>query len=45
MMEHMPERSVLAAIANTEDWTHWGRTLDSHPDSVPRSKMPAIGMC
>jgi TnpA family transposase len=25
MMAHMPERSVLAAIANTENWTQWSR--------------------
>jgi hypothetical protein len=25
VMAHMPERSVLAAIANTENWTQWSR--------------------
>jgi TnpA family transposase len=25
MMAHMPERSVLAAIANSENWTQWSR--------------------
>jgi TnpA family transposase len=38
MMEHMPERAVLAAIANTENWTHWGRHFGLPSRLAPQIK-------
>lgn len=38
MLEHMPERSVLAAIANTENWTHWGRHFGLPSRLAPQIK-------
>ena len=37
MMEHMPERAVLAAIA-TENWTHWGRHFGLPSRLAPQIK-------
>jgi hypothetical protein len=38
MMEHMPERAVLVAIANTENWTHWGRHFGLPSRLAPQIK-------
>jgi hypothetical protein len=38
MMEHMPERAVLAAIANTENRTHWGRHFGLPSRLAPQIK-------
>ncbi len=38
MMAHMPERAVLAAIANTENWTHWGRHFGLPSRLAPQIK-------
>ncbi len=38
MMEQMPERAVLAALANTENWTHWGRHFGLPSRLAPQIK-------
>ena len=38
MMEHMPERAVLAAIANSENWTQWGRHFGLPSRLAPQIK-------
>lgn len=38
MMEHMPERAVLAAIANTENWAHWSRHFGLPSRLAPQIK-------
>jgi hypothetical protein len=45
MMAHMPERSVLAAIANTENWTQWSRHFGLPSRLGPQIKDAPIATC
>ena len=41
MMAQMPERAVLEAISNTENWAHWGRHFGLPSRLSPQIKDPS----
>jgi len=41
MMAHMPERAVLEAISNTENWAQWGRHFGPPSRLGPQIKDPS----
>jgi hypothetical protein len=42
LMQRMPERQVLTAIANTEHWTQWSRHFGPPSRIAPQIKEPNL---